>query len=243
MENLKQSIIKTYNDNVNHFIKDELKPTGYFIINNDVYQLNPFANTFNFVEGDVIINLIDDHIPNFWGVPYDLQKDIIKNNCLEVLPVTTEAALKNYFEYVEISEKMISDKDLQNMVNDLIKTNQKNHKKVFKGGYDSPEYQSQVLINNNVFYDNNNYWMFDKKQKMFIQIGSDDISKMLINEYGNKFNATSIDILEYMRVSYPFFVTKTDLPKVYNEQKNNKLKLNDLKQDYENINKLIRNYF
>jgi len=239
MEKLKQSAIKQYDDDIKGFIKNELKPHGYIITNKGICQINAFANQFDMVEMDIIMDLINDHVTNYWGIPYEMQKEIIKNGCLELLPMTTKDALDHYLEYVTISSTMIDDKDLQNQVNELIKTNEKKHKKAFKGGYNSPEYQSQVLINNNVFLCNNNYWIFDKKQSKFLKIGGKDIAQMMVKEYGKNFNATPIDIMEYMRISYPFFVTKTDLPLRYNNQMVNKSKLEVLKKDYAKINKII----
>ena len=240
MEKLKQSIINNYNEDIKHFIKNELKPNGYIITNNGIYQINAFTNEFEHKDMDNVINLINEHVTNYWSIPYEMQKEIIQNNCFEILPATTTMACDNYLEYVNMAHNMVNDKDLQKEVKELIKENEKRHKKVFQGGYNSPEHQSQVLINNNVFY-SNGYWIFDKKQNRFVQIGSNEIMEMLRQNF-KQFNATKLDIKDYMTVTWPLLITKTNIPIRYNNQMTNKLKMDEIKKDYTKIDKLIRSY-
>lgn len=241
MEKLKQSIIKHYDDDIKKFINDELKQNGYIITNKGICQINAFNGTFDMLEMDNIIDLVNNHVTNYWSMPFEMQKEIIKNSCLEILPMTTKDALDNYLEYVAISNKMIDDKALHKKLDELLKENKQKHKKPFKGGYNAPEYQSQVLINNDVFLDNGNYWIYDKKQNKFVKIGRNEIIQMLVKEYGKNFNATEYEIMDYMRVSYPFFVTNTNLPVTYNNNIAYKSKIMELKKDYDKINKIIRN--
>ncbi len=240
MEKLKQSIIKHYEEDIKQFIKKELKPNGYIITNKGICKINAFNKAFDMVEIDNIIGLINDHVANYWSVPYEMQKDIVKNSCLELLPMTTKDALDHYLEYVEISNKMIDDKTMSKSLSNLLKENKKRHKKVFKGGYQAPEYQAQALVNNDVFISGKNYYIYKKEDDAFIKLGINNILYYLQQEFDNKIMATPYDIMDYCKVSYPFFVTKSDIPIKYNDNKTYKTKLNDLKKDYAKINKLVR---
>lgn len=240
MEKLKQSIIKHYEDDIKQFIKKELKPNGYIITNKGICKINPFDQAFDMVEMDGIIDLINDHVANYWSIPYEMQKEIIKNNCLELLPMTTKDALDNYLEYMTISSKLIDDKEMGKALSNLLKQNKKRHKKVFKQGNQAPEYQAQALINNDVFISNGGYYIYNKDRDEFIKLTIGNIMWYLLKEFDNKIYDNEYTILDYCKISYPFFVTKSDIPIKYNNNKEYKTRLNDLKKDYTKINKLVR---
>ena len=73
--------------------------------------------------------------------------------------MATETEINNYIDYIRTNETIMNEKQLKKDKDRLIKENEKRHKPVFKGGVNSPEYQSQALINENIFYDNGNYFI------------------------------------------------------------------------------------
>ena len=240
MEKLKQSALKHYEDDIKQFIKNELNPHGYIITNKGIFKINSFNQAFDMVDIDIIIDLINDHVANYWSIPYEMQKEIIKNNCLELLPMTTKDALDNYLEYVSISNKMMDDKEMGKALSHLLKENKKRYKKVFEGGREAPEFQAQALINNDVFISGDEYYIYKKEDDAFIKLAVNNVMYYLQKEFSKTIYATPMDIRGYMQVSYPFFVTKSDIPIKYNNNKVYKSKLNDLKKDYAKINKLVR---
>lgn len=96
------------------------------------------------------------------------------------------------------------------------------------------------MINNDVFISGNEYYIYKKEDDAFIKLAVNNVMYYLQKEFGKTIYATPMDIRGYMQVSYPFFVTKSDIPIKYNNNKVYKSKLNDLKKDYAKINKLVR---
>ena len=247
MEDLKQKILKNYESDVNQYLNNELLRKGFLKTDNGIIvKLDVFKNTYDIVDFDDISAIIDNHVSDFWNIPSEIKDEIVYNNMIESLPFATESEIKNYLTYQETEKAMIDDKRLKSDVNSLLKANKKNHKKVFQGGYRSPEYQSQALINADVIYDDsdNEYYIFDKKNDIFTKLNKSDIWNILNNEF-DKFNKHEIDLIEVydnMKVQYFMFILNSAIPHIYNRNKQNKDIFIDLKDDYKKIKKIISRF-
>lgn len=242
MKELKENIIKKYQRATKKFIKNELLKKGYIKTpENEILKLNPFKREFELIDIPSIINIINCYVPNFWNIAPEKQTNIILNNFLELLPMATETEINNYIDYIRTNETIMNEKQLKKDKDRLIKENEKRHKPVFKGGVNSPEYQSQALINENIFYDNGNYFIYDNKTDLFKKLTNNDIIQYLLKHYKN-LNCTPIDIMGYMTTSYLFFVTNSNIPNKYNMNKEKIKKISELKNDFEKVNKIIKTF-
>ena len=242
MKELKENIIKKYQRATKKFIKNELLKKGYIKTpENEILKLNPFKREFELIDIPSILNIINCYVPNFWNIATETQTNIILNNFLELLPMATETEINNYIDYIRTNETIIDEKQLKKDKDRLIKENEKRHKPVFKGGVNAPEYQSQALINENIFYDNGNYFIYDNKTDLFKKLTNNDIIQYLLKHYKN-FNWTPIDIIGYMKTSYLFFVTNSNIPSKYNMNKEKIKKISELKNDFEKVNKIIKTF-
>ena len=242
MEILKENIIRKYERATKKYIKNELLKKGYIKTpENEILKLNPFKIEFELIDIPTIINIINIYVPNFWNIAPEKQTNIILNNFLELLPMATETEINNYIDYIRTNETIINEKQLKKDKDRLIKENKKRHKPVFKGGVNSPEYQSQALINENIFYDKGNYFIYDNKTNLFKKLTNNDIIQYLLKHYKN-LNCTPIDINDYMKTSYLFFVTNSDIPNKYNANKEKIKTVSELKNDFEKVNKIIKTF-
>lgn len=244
METLKENIIKKYQRATKKYIKNELLKKGYIKTpENEILKLNPFKKEFELIDIPSIINIINIYVPNFWNIAPEKQINIILNNFLELLPMATETEINNYIAYIRTNETIINEKELKKDKDRLIKENEKRHKPVFKGGYQSPEYQSQALINENVFFDSvtKNYYIYDKETDLFIKLTNGNILYYLGKHYKN-LNCTPFDIMDYMKTSYLFFVTNSNIPSKYNLNKEKIKKVSEFKNDFEKVNKIIKTF-
>ncbi|MBR2651789.1 hypothetical protein IKD56_00070 [bacterium] len=244
MENLKENILKRYNDNVKKFIKDVLMKKGFIKTpNDDILKLNVFDNVFDVVNIERIVDIINDSIPNLWNIPPETQNAIINDCLMELLPVASISETENYIEYVDIKKMVINPKELDKKVADLLKANKKNKKAIFKGGYNSPEYQSQALINADVFVSKktNGYYKFDSAENKFVKLSVDDVLSYVKKDYPN-LTASKYDIMDYMKTDYLFFITDSDLPIVYNNNKSHLNLLDDYKADFDKVNEIVANF-
>lgn len=244
MNELKKNILKKYQRATKKFIKNELLKKGYIRTpENEILKLNVFNNWFDVVDIESIINIINNYVPNFWNIAPETQKEIINNNLIELLPTATETETTNYINYYMLNEKVINEKELKQQVKELIKTNENKHKPIFKGGYQAPEFQSQALINRNVFYckDTQKYYIYNENENKFIALTPNEILNYIKSDFKN-LNATKYDIMDYMKTSYLFFVTKSKLPLTFNNNRQS-LKLMDMyKNDFEKINKIVSTF-
>ena len=247
MESLKQNIIKNYVSDVKKFIKDVLLKKGF--IKSDkglILKLDVFNDDFKAIEFDDVSGIVDDHVGDLWNIPPEIKHDIIYENMIESLPFATESEIKNYLTYSETENAIIDDKRLKDDIKALFKANKTNHKKVFQGGINSPEFQSQALINADVIYDDNvkAYFIFDKDNDMFKKLNVSDVMNILNNEFKgfDKSGNDSICISDYMNAHYFMFIINSSLPHIYNQNKANKDIFIDLKDDYQKVKKIISGF-
>lgn len=243
MNKLKKTILKDYIDNTKDYIKELIKKGYLKTPDNEILKLNVFDIAFESVEIESMINLIDAHVDNLWNIPPETQNEIISDMIFGLLPTADISECDNYIEYQILNDKIRNPKELDKEVKALIKSNEKRHKKVFKGGVNAPEYQAQALINENVFYDKSDraYYVFDDKAKQFNKLNVDTVCYLLLKHYPN-LTASKYDVLDYMRVSYPFFVTETTLPTAYNINKSHLSKLDVIKPDYNKLNGIVSKF-
>lgn len=244
MESLRDNIIKKYKRSCKKYIKDVLMKKGFIKTDDgDIMKLDVFNDCFTVADIESMIDLINGNIPNFWNIPADIQYEIVNDNLMELLPVASISEIENYVEYIDISKKLVDHKQLDQDVKDLLKSNGKNHKAVFSGGKNSPEYQSQALINRDVIYckSNKGYYRFDKDNDKFIKLSADTILSYVKSDFKDS-EATKLDIMDYMKVSYFFFVVNSNLPVVYNNNKLHLELLNDYKADFDKVNKIVSNF-
>lgn len=242
MEQLKETIIKKYKRATKKFIKNELKQHGYILTpEKEILKLDVFNKNWNVQELEQITELINKYVSNWWNIAPETQNEIILNNFSELLPIATETELNNYINYILTNETIINEKELKKDKERLFKENNKRHKPVFKGGVNSPEYQSQALINENIFYDSGNYYIYDKQKDLFIALTPQNIAYYLLKHYKH-LNCTPFDIMDYMKTSYLFFVTHSDIPTKYNGNKEKIKKVSEFKTDYDKINKIVSNF-
>lgn len=239
--------MKNYDDSVKKFIKDELSKKGLIKADNGVIlKLDVFNGDVEAIGIDNVNDIVDNNVPDLWNIPSEIKAYIIHDNLMNLLPYATESEIKNYLKYSETEKAMIDDKRLKADVKALLKANQKKHKEVFQGGYQSPEYQSQALINADVIYDENvkNYYIFDKDNDRFKKLNKSDIMNILNNQFKgfNKSGITLLDISDNMKVQYFFFITNSALPNIYNHNKANKDIFIDLKDDYQKVKKIFSKF-
>lgn len=243
MNKLKETILKDYIVNVTDYVKELIKKGYLKTPDNEILKLNVFDNDFESVKIESMIDLIDGNVANSWNIPPETQNELISDIVFDSLPIADISECKNYIRYISLQSIIRNPKDLDKNVKALIKDNEKRHKNVFKGGVNAPEYQAQALINENVFYDksDNNYYVFDNKKKHFIQLNKESVRKCLLKHYPNLI-ATVYEVMDYMKVSYPFFVTNTTLPTVYNNNKSYLIKLDEIKDDYDKVNGIVSKF-
>lgn len=241
MMELKLKIISDYKKTIDGFINQVLLTKGYVRTpNKRIMKLNVFNTCFDDVNIEDVINFINEFIPNLWDIPGDIQKEVICDGLMDLLPVASTLELNHYIEYVKLESNLINPKDLDKQVKKLLKDNGKKHKAVFNGGYNAPEYQAQALVNNDVFYCKSlgSYYIFVKNRQQFVKLTAADILKYVKEAYPNA-NLTKIDISDYMQTSYLFFVMNTDLPRVYNANQSGLMKLKEYKRDYNKVSIII----
>ena len=244
MEQLKNRIITNYTGIVSRFIKEIILKKGFVRTpNKRIYQLNVFTINFEEVNIEDMLNLIKADVPNIWNIPLDIQDKLIVNALMDLLPVASTLELNHFTEFVINSKNLINPKDLDKDVKKLFQENKKKQKAIFKGGYNAPEYQAQALINNDVIYCKllGAYYIFVKNRKQFVKLTSKDILKYIKADYPNA-NLTKVDIADYMQSSYLFFVTNSDLPKIYNENQGRLMKLNEYERDYKKVNMIVSRF-
>ena len=243
MIKLKETILKDYIVNVTDYVKELIKKGYIKTPDNEILKLNVFDIDFDAVNIESMIDIIDANVSNLWNIPPETQNEIISDIVYDLLPIADISECNNYIKYQILSSKIRNQKDLDNDVKALIKQNKKRHKKVFDGGVNSPEYQAQALINENVFYNESdkNYYVFDDKAKKFNKLKANDIRKYLLKYYPN-LSASKYDILDYMQADYTFFITKTTLPTAYNINKNHLIKLDEIKDDYNKLNGIVSKF-
>ena len=243
MNKLKETILKDYTVNVTAYVKELIKKGYLKTPDNEILKLNVFDVEFDSVNIESMIDLIDANVGNLWNIPPETQNELISDIVYDLLPVADISECNNYIKYLILKSKVRNPKDLDNDVKALIKKNEKRHKKVFDGGVNSPEYQAQALINENVFYNESDksYYVFDDKAKKFNKLNADDIRKYLLKYYPN-LSASKYDVMDYMKVNYIFFVTKTTLPTAYNINKSYLIKLDEIKDDYDKLNGIVSKF-
>lgn len=243
MNKLKETILKDYIVNVNDYVKELIKKGYLKTPDNEILKLNVFDMEFESVKMESMIDLIDDNVANLWNIPPETQNEIISDIIIGLLPVADISECNNYIRYQILNDKVRKPKELDNEVKALIKSNEKRHKKVFKGGVNAPEYQAQALINENVFYNESNkkYYIFDGKAKKFNELSVDNIMQILLKYYPN-LSASKYDVMGYMKVSYIFFITKSTLPIVYNNNKSYLIELDKIKADYDKLNGIVSKF-
>lgn len=243
MNKLKETILKDYIVNVTDYVKELIKKGYLKTPDNEILKLNVFDVEFDSVNIESMIDLIDANVGNLWNIPPETQNELISDIVYDLLPVADISECNNYIKYQILKSKVRNPKDLDDDVKALIKRNEKRHKKVFDGGVNSPEYQAQALINENVFYNESDksYYVFDDKAKKFNKLNADDIRKYLLKYYP-KLSASKYDVMDYMKVNYIFFVTKTALPTAYNINKSYLIKLNEIKDDYDKLNGIVSKF-
>ena len=244
MEQLKNRILNNYDGIVSRFIKEIILEKGYVRTpNKQIYQLNVFTIKFDVVNLEDMIDIIKDDVPNRWNIPGSIQDKLIEDNLMKLLPVASTLELNHFTDFVINSKNLINPKELDKDVKKLFKENKKKHKGVFKGGYNAPEYQAQALINNDVIYCKTlgAYYIFVKNRKQFVKLNAMDILKYIQADYPNA-NLTKVDIADYMQSSYLFFVTNSDLPKIYNENQSRLMKLNEYERDYKKVNIIVSRF-
>lgn len=245
MEQLKESILKKYQRATKKFIKNELKQKGYILTpEHEILKLDVFNNKWNVQELEQVTELINNYVFNWWNIPTETTNEIILNNLIELLPVANKEQLTNYINYIETSKDIIKPKELKKQVKELISNNEKRHKQVFNGGINSPEYQSQALINNNVFYDKttSNYYIFKKENNKFVKLTNMNILYYLEQEFNKNIPCDPFSIMDYMKTSYLFFVTNSNLPSRYNTNLKRLEFCDRTKNDYELINKIVSSF-
>ena len=243
MNKLKETILKDYIDNIKDYVKELIKKGYLKTSDNEILKLNVFDIAFESVEIESMINLVDAHVDNLWNIPPETQNEIISDMIFGLLPIADISECNNYIEYQILNDKIRNPKELYKDVKSLIKSNETRHKKVFDGGVNSPEYQAQALINENIFYDKSdkNYYVFDDKAKKFNKLNANDIRNYLLKYYPN-LSASKYDVMDYMKVNYIFFVTETTLPTAYNINKIRLSKLNVIKSDYDKLNGIVSKF-
>lgn len=243
MNKLKETILKDYIVNVTDYVKELIKKGYIKTPDNEILKLNVFDVEFDSVNIESMIDLIDANVSNLWNIPPETQNELISDIVYDLLPVADISECNNYIKYQSLQSKVRKPKDLDNEVKALIKKNEKRHKKVFKGGINSPEYQAQALINENVFYNESdkNYYVFDSKAKKFNKLNANNIRQILLKYYPN-LSASKYDVMDYMKVSYFFFITKTTLPTAYNINKSYLIKLDEIKDDYDKLNGIVSKF-
>lgn len=246
MEQLKESILKKYQRATKKFIKNELKPKGFIINEQGIFKLNVFLNEFVLIDIEQILKIINENVFNWWEIPTETQKEIIYNNMVELIPNATINEINNYLYYNNTKNNIVGSSELKNDVKTLLNQNKANYKTVYQGGYNSPEYQSQALINNDVFYYNGVYYKFNNENKLFDKITNKDIYNILVKEFKDikrdNEQLLLMDIRTYMRDYYKNYVKNSVIPSKYNRNKKAIAKLNEIKPDYEKVNKIISSF-
>lgn len=242
MENLKKNILKNYRYLINKVISDVFMKKGYVKTSDGIIlQLNVFDESFTMIYIENIIDALNVYVPNTWNIPKEVQEKIITDIMLHHLPVLEENEIHNYMEYFRISKMFGSKKDLDKKAKLLLDDNKKRHKAVFKGGYHSPQYQAQSLINRDVFYYNQGYYIFDESNKRFVKLSPKTILKYIQQDFNNA-DINEIDVRDYMQTQYLFFVTESDFPMRYNSSKEQLRLLKDYKKDYEKVKEIIKGF-
>lgn len=239
---LKEKIIVNYSNDIGSTVEDLI---SIGIVNSDgtdFLKYDIYEDNFKEISFQRIKRIILKTIPNYWDIKEEELDVIINNKLEEILPVITSSKLESYSKYVYAEANVKTDKELKQAVEDVLNTNKKRHNKVFKGGRLAPEYQVQALINEDVFLDNKlGYVQFNKDSDSFKRLGLQDVFIILSKYF--KYQGRELDIYDlqgYLKEYYPNSISKIGfLGYQYNINKDYKLTLKELKEDYISVKDVI----
>lgn len=268
--NLKEWLImqKTINKIINNHekeIKNELenlKHKGFIITpENEIYKFNIFDKTFYKMDPEQFYNLVVSGNINYWNFTPEQNQNIINKSLFDkdnnIFPVITNQEIKEFNLYLEANEFINNDSNIigKRELNKALKeNNNKKTKKDIKLELHNPHGQAQILINNDIFVnENNSLFKYDRTNNNFILLATSgyinqELKDLFIN-YGNqmiKNNRKSMygDIENVIKQNLAYYKKQLVYFRcdIFNKQIKQENVLNTYKESYKKVKKIISNF-
>ena len=259
---------KTINKIINNHekeIKNELENLTHkgFIITpeNEIYKFNIFDKIFYKMDPENFYNLVVSGNINYWNFTPEQNQNIINKLLFDkdnnIFPVITNQEINEYQLYLEANEFINNENNIigKRELNKALKeNNNKKTKKDVKMELYDPHSQAQILINNDIFVnENNSLFKYDRTNNNFILLATTGhINKELTNlfiNYGNqiiKNNRRSMyrEIENVIQGNLAYY--KKQLVHfrcdIFNKQIKQENVLNMYKDSYKKVKKVITNF-
>lgn len=268
MGKYKDKITNNYMNEIKNEIK-KLKLKGFVLTPDEtIYQYNIFNNSFMEIPPEQFYKIVFSQIVNYWNFPEDFNKESIQYFLFtefNLLPVISKDKLINYVKYCNAKNYLDNENNTigKRELNKLLKENENNKNNNSVLDLNQIETQSQLLINNNIFYDKNGLlWQYDNENELFKRVTNETIEKLyyanlteqdkeLIKNNGRQYK--NIDMLENTiyniildNVSHSrykeYLLYLNNVPMLWNEQKEQLNYIELYKKDFKEVNSIIKNF-
>ena len=178
---------------------------------------------------------------------FDVNNTII-NLSREILPELSHENIRDYFSYLNWSEKIYDSKKLKKEFNELKKINKNLEvSKIDKSLYTMPQIQSEALVKEFIVYVDSKgmdkgYYQQDKASNKFKKLNDKSIISILENYFDVSGVFTSLNILQNMKKVYLHQVVQSDLPIRWNEHIKATNLMKDHEQAYQEVKKVTDNF-
>lgn len=241
---LKEKILINYSNEIGSTIEGLVTIGIVTTKEKDLLKYDLYEKSFRPIGFQEVKELILKDVPNYWNIEEAEVDVIIKEKIEEILPIVTLEQLEHTSEYITAKANVLSDKELKNMLKDLLKSNKKRHSKINPKLKKNVTIQAKALVNEDVFIDSisKKYVRYDKEQDLFINLSVGNLFNYLTKYFRFEgYEVTAEDLVLFCKADYyyPSVITKTDLPYRYNKNKVYKEILESFKEDYNIIKAIV----
>lgn len=238
----KRRVLKNYVGEATE-IMTRLVNKGYVIDNkDDIYQYDLFQDKYGTSSIVKLTSQINKIMNNAWDIEDNVK--IIHNIAKKILPVVNQNEVDRYKQYKKAKANLKDEKELKKLKKELFNRNKSKKKGILNGGRDSPVYQSQALINNDIFYENFKYFEFNKDTNAFEPINIHRVHEILKKEFGiTDQYLFKHETRHHMQHDYHHYITNGNgVISQWNANEKYKHQLNTYEDDYNKIMGIINKY-
>lgn len=220
-----------YKLEVKCFCKNILSKKGFIFSDSGFKHYDLFEDKFEDVDEELIRGIIEGHCVNWYG--FDVLEMIYPQ---EDFPYLLNHQLDSYERFMPLREKMKPISQVNKMRKDILNVSSKIGKKLSKNK--SPDDSDLVLmwlVDELVFMDGGIFYKYDKPSKMFQQLSSKDIGRMV----SHHFNESDVHFNEEDYVPH---LPTSDLIPEYNHQMKLYNTLSDIEGDFHEVNKVVESF-
>jgi len=225
-----------------------LKTKGFILDeNNTIYKFNIFTKQFKEIDINnfykyVFSNM--DHINN-WNYPLEQSQEFINDFLLienKILPIVETSTIKEFELYKQAQNYLNNPQNIFSK-RDLNKQLKRNNqlKKAFKFDTNNINSQIQLLINNNIFYDDlKQFYRYDDKTNLFIHYDLNALIKL----FKSKSNYPDYYLKEIITENTLFYIQGLiNINAIkWNKQQNSENNLIKYKSSYKTIKNIIKTF-